>query len=245
MTAREAAPTQAAPHVLVPSPSSPPRRSALDETSTVEVRWILLGQLDAAVTGWFGRFTGGMESREDAYLTDPVLRGLSVKIRAGQMLEVKQYDGSPGIHDTAGLARGRLESWRKWSFPFGPLGPNIVGTPGWTVVQKRRRMSRFRLARGRLVTGARQRATESACAVELTEVRVNDETWWTLGFEATGRADLLLSTLQNTAALVFAQPPPGDVVFDMNHCQSYAEWLSRRPSNGGWRVNKATSAGSP
>jgi hypothetical protein len=35
--------------------------------------------------------------------------------------------------------------------------------------------------------------------------------WWTLGFEATGPADLLRSELQATAALVFAQVLPGDV----------------------------------
>jgi hypothetical protein len=218
MTAREAVPRQAAAHVLVPSPETPPRLSAIDGMSTFEVRWILQGQLDAAVSGWLGRFPCGMDSREDAYLMNPVLRGLSVKIRAGQLLEVKQYDGSPGILDIAGLARGRIESWRKWSFPFGPLGPNDAGTPGWTVLLKRRQMSRFRLAV----------ATETACMVELTEVRVGGETWWTLGFEATGPAGSLRGTLQSTAALVFDQSPPGDVEFDMNHCQSYAEWLSRR-----------------
>lgn len=228
MTAREAGPSQAVPPVLIPSPCRPPPRAAIDGASTVEVRWILLGQLDAAVTGWLGRFPCGTDSREDAYLMIPVLRGLSVKIRAGQMLEVKQYDGSPGILDTAGRARGRLESWRKWSFPFGPLGPNDAGTPGWTVVQKRRRMSRFGLASERSTAGVRPTAMESACTVELTEVGLGDETWWTLGFEASGPADLLLSTLQKTAALMFAEPPPGDVELDMSHCQSYTEWLSRR-----------------
>jgi hypothetical protein len=48
-----------------------------------------------------------------------------------------------------------------------------------------------------------------------------------LGFEATGPADLLRNTLEGTAALMFAQAPPGDAELDMGHCQSYAEWLSR------------------
>jgi hypothetical protein len=47
------------------------------------------GQLDDAIAGWFRRFPGWTESREDAYLTFPVLRGLSVKLRAGRELEVK------------------------------------------------------------------------------------------------------------------------------------------------------------
>ena len=50
-------------------------------------------------------------------------RGLVVKIRAGQMLEVKRYHGSPGILDAAGRVRGRIGCWPKWSFPFGRLGP--------------------------------------------------------------------------------------------------------------------------
>jgi hypothetical protein len=191
------------------------------------VRWILPGQLDGAVAGWFGRFPAGLDSREDAYLVQPVLRGLAVKIRASQMLEVKQYHGSPGILDAAGCARGRIESWRKWSFPFGPIGPGDVGPPGWAVVHKRRRMSRFRLVGGRLMADAAERATGPECGAELTEVRSGGETWWSLGFEATGPADMLRRTLEGTVALMFGQAPPGDVELDMGHCQSYAEWLSR------------------
>jgi hypothetical protein len=168
-----------------------------------------------------------MDSREDAYLVHPVLRGLAVKIRAGQLLEVKRYHGSPGILDAAGRARGRIECWQKWSFPFGPLGPDDAGLPGWTAVHKRRRMSRFRLAGGQLMADAAERATGSECGVELTEVRSGAESWWSLGFEATGAADSLRSTLEGAAALMFAQAPPGDVELDLGHCQSYAEWLSR------------------
>ncbi len=195
---------------------------------TAEVRWILPGRVDAAVAAWFGRFPGVLESREDLYLIDPELRGVSVKIRAARALEVKQYHGSPGILQAAGRASGRIEFWRKWSFPCGPLGQDGAGQPGWTAVRKRRRMSRFRLACGRLIADAAERPAESACAVELTEIRSGGETWWSLGFEATGPAGLLLRTLQDVAAAMFAQAPPGNVDLDMSQCQSYAEWLPRR-----------------
>ena len=208
--------------------NGPPGNSVIGGLSTVEVRWILPGQLDAAIAGWFRRFPTWTESREDAYLIYPVLRGLSVKIRAGRELEVKMCHGCPGILDTAGRARGRLESWRKWSFPFGPLGPDDAGPSAWTVVHKRRCISQFRLASGRITAGIPDRATGPSCAVELTEVSSGSETWWSLGFEATGPGELLRSTLQRTAALVFAQALPAEVEFDMSHCQSYADWLSRR-----------------
>jgi hypothetical protein len=194
------------------------------------VRWILPGQLDAAIAGWFRRFPAWTESREDAYLIDPVLRGLSVKLRAGRELEVKLCHGCPGILDAAGRARGRLESWRKWSFPFEPLGPYDAESSAWSVVHKRRRISQFRLASGRIMAGIPGQAMEPSCTVELTEVSSGIQTWWSLGFEATGPADLLRSMLQRTATLVFAQALPADVEFDMSHCQSYADWLSRRGS---------------
>jgi hypothetical protein len=216
-------------HPLTTPLTGPPGNSVIGGLNTVEVRWILPGQLDAVVAGWFRRFSAWTESREDAYLVHPVLRGLSVKLRAGRELEVKLCHGCPGILD-AGRARGRLESWRKWSFPFGPLGPFDAGPSAWSVVHKRRRISQFRLASGRIMAGIPGRATEPSCAVELTEVSSGSETWWSLGFEATGPADLLRSTLQRTAALVFAQALPADVEFDMSHCQSYADWLSRRGS---------------
>jgi hypothetical protein len=216
-------------HFPIASLTGPPGPSVIEGLSTVEVRWILPGQLDAAVAGWFGRFPAAMDSREDAYLVHPLPRGLSVKIRAGQLLEVKQYHGSPGILDAAGRARGRIECWRKWSFPFGSLGPDGAGLPGWTVVHKRRRMSRFRLVGRQLMAEVAERAAGPECGVELTEVRSGGETWWSLGFEATGPADLLRSTLEAAAALMFAQAPPGDAELNMGHCQSYAEWLSRRP----------------
>jgi hypothetical protein len=214
-------------------PTGPPGNSVIGGLSTVEVRWILPGQLDAVIAEWFRRFPAETETREDAYLIRPVLRGLSVKIRAGRVLEVKVYHGCPGILEAAGRAHGRLESWQKWSFPFGAPGPVDAGPSAWTVVHKRRRISRYRLAGGRIMAGIPGRATEAACAVELTEVSSGGETWWSLGFEATGPADLLHSTLQGTAALVFAEALPADVKFGMSHCQSYADWLSRRDSPAG------------
>jgi hypothetical protein len=215
-------------HPLTTPLTGSPGNSVTGGLSTVEVRWILPGQLDAAIAGWFRPFPAWTESREDAYLIYPVLRGLSVKIRAGRALEVKVCHGCPGILDAAGRARGRLESWRKWSFPCGPLGPYDGGPSAWTVVHKRRRISQFRLASGRIMAGIPGQATEPSCTVELTEVSSGSEAWWSLGFEATGPADLLLSMLQGTAALVFARALPADVELDMNQCQSYADWLSRR-----------------
>ena len=86
----------------------PPESPVTEGVRSLEVRWIFPGQMEAAVARWFGRFPAQTESREDTYLLDPQLRGLSVKVRGGAALEVKVYRGSPGILEVAGRARGRL-----------------------------------------------------------------------------------------------------------------------------------------
>jgi len=203
-----------------------------EAAGSLEVRWIFPGQLTAAVAGWFGRFPARAESREDTYLLDPRLRGLSVKIRGGGALEVKAYRGSPGILEVAGGARGRLESWQKWSFPFRPPSGDSGGPPGWIQVRKRRRISRFSSASGQIVAPAAGMGQQPRCEVELTEVHVRGRDWWTLGFEASGPADLLRRELQATAALVFAQALPGGVVPGPADSRSYAQWLGQRPDTG-------------
>ena len=134
--------------------AEPPESPVTEAVRSLEVRWIFPGQLETAVAGWFGRFPAGTESREDTYLLDPRLRGLSVKVRGGGALEVKVYRGSPGILEVAGRARGRMESWQKWSFPFSPLGQDSGDPAGWRPVRKRRRISRFSLASGQIVARA-------------------------------------------------------------------------------------------
>jgi hypothetical protein len=188
---------------------------------SLEVRWIMPGSPDADVTEWFAGFPSEVESREDAYFLDPDMDRFSVKIRAGRLLEVKAFGGSPGILAFDGRARGRMQYWRKWSVPFRPRSRNGGDPDGWRRVRKQRRTSRFSLIRGQIATpaGAPQ------CAVELTEIRVHDQDWWSLGLEATGPADQLRAGLQATAAVVFTRSLPGGVELRMEDSMSYAEWL--------------------
>jgi hypothetical protein len=205
--------------------AEPPESPVTEAVRSLEVRWIFPGQLEAAVAGWFGRFPAAVESREDIYLLDPQLPGLSVKVRGGGALEVKAYRGSPGTLEVAGRARGRLQSWQKWSFPFSPLRQDSGDPAGWRTVRKRRRISRFSGASGPIVAPAPGPGRELRCEVELTEVRTRGQDWWTLGFEATGPADLLRSKLEATAALMFAQALPGGMEPGPDESRSYAEWL--------------------
>jgi hypothetical protein len=196
---------------------------------SLEVRWILRGQLAGAVEDWFGRFPAEAMALEDAYLLHPRLPGLSVKVRGGRALDVKVYGGSPGLLEVAGRARGRLESWQKWSFPHGPASPVSGDLAGWRLVRKRRRISFFAQATG---MGIPQLGEQPGCAVELTAVDLRGEPWWTLCFEATGPADALRCELDAAAAFVFAEALPGGVQLGIDDSQSYVQWLCRQPGTG-------------
>jgi hypothetical protein len=199
---------------------------------SLEVRWIFPGQLATAVIGWFGRFPAETKALEDAYLLDPHLRGLSVKVRGGRALEVKVYHGSPGILEVTGRARGRLESWQKWSFPYHPPSQGSGDPAGWRPVSKTRRISQFPLADGPTRPRVPGLGGQPGCEVELTEVRTRSETWWTLGFEATGPASVRRSELEAAASLVFAHPLPGGIELGTDDSKSYVQWLGRRPAAG-------------
>jgi hypothetical protein len=202
----------------------------IERMRSLEVRWILPGPLETAVARWFARFPVGVESREDTYLADPQLGGLSVKLRQGKALEVKVYQGSPGTLEVGGRAHGRLESWEKWSFPYDLADQAGADLPGWRPVRKRiRRFAMAGEASGAPHAGPGE---EPGCDVELTEIRLGGQAWWTLGFEATGPASLLRTELEATAGLVFAQALPGGAELGIDHSRSYAEWLTGRQVPG-------------
>ena len=212
--------------------AEPPRSPVTEAAWSLEVRWIFPGPLEAAVAGWFGRFPAAAESREDAYLVDPQLRGLSVKVRGGGALEVKVYRGSRGILQVPGRAQGTSASLAEVVLSLRPARPGQRGSrqlAAKTSTRKRRRNSRFSRVSGQAAARAPVPGGEPWCEVELTEVRTRGQDWWTLGFEATGPADLLHGELQAAAALVFAQPLPASVEPGPDHSRSYAEWLGWPP----------------
>lgn len=196
-----------------------------DQGPTLEVRWIRRGTLASSMIEWFSPFCRELESREDAYVVGRRIQGLSVKIRGGARLEVKVALGDRGVLDMPGRARGRLESWQKWSFPIPPVGELGIKPPDWVPVGKVRRTGMFAFADGRPVDRAPTVDDETTCAVELTEVMWGEEPWWTLGLEARGDPETVRAAIEATAALVFRDRLPGGRELGAVDSMSYSEWL--------------------
>jgi hypothetical protein len=205
------------------------RRPALERTC--EVRWIRPGRHGSEIARWFSRFSHAPETRDDDYLISPRMPGLSIKIRGSASFEVKEHRGTVGALDVAAAAAGSIDSWIKRSIPLAgglDFSRPLDGT-AWRRVSKRRQIARFPIG----TSGDPDAPGAVVCSVELTEVEVIGQSWWTLGFEAGGRG--ALGGIKRTAAVVFAEPCPTASAFRAEEACSYAEWIHGLGHPGGTR----------
>jgi hypothetical protein len=192
---------------------------------SLEVRWIHLGRLPAVLAERLGPFREALEVREDCYLTDPALPNLSVKIRGGAEFDVKVFRHSPGRLSLPGGTRGRLEMWEKWSFPLAGGPWRLPDGASWTRVEKVRRRRSFALADGVLAERPLAEAALPGCSLELTEVAIAGDVWWTLGLEAVGPLDTLHRDLQATATTLIDARLSTRFELDSRASMSYHERL--------------------
>ena len=173
---------------------------------THEVRWFHRGPVPDAVAAWFDALgeSVGVEARTDHYLP-AVGEAVGVKVREGR-IEAKRRDGAAGAL-RAGRVEAEAEAWSKWLFPAeGDPDPT-----GWVGVQKRRRQRRVEAAGG-------------SCAVEVSEVEVDGETWWSVCFEASGRtADVRTAALDRAGALWLDRDDAPDL--RPEDAMGYPAWL--------------------
>jgi hypothetical protein len=195
---------------------------------SLEVRWIRRGPVPPALVEWFGPFRDPIERRVDQYLVEPRTRELGVKIRDALQVDLKVYRGSPGrLRVPAG--GGPLELWEKWTFP---LGETSLGkyAEGWVTLRKSRRRRAFELTGTGLAERPTGEAIEPGCTLELTEVDVGGDAWWTLAFEASGPPEMLEPNLRACAGLFLDGQLPNAIGLSPRTSMSYTRWLSRRHS---------------
>ncbi|MEM1043722.1 MAG: hypothetical protein AAGI91_13980 [Bacteroidota bacterium] len=191
---------------------------------TTEVRWFLDGALPAEVTAWFEAVAGAVpwETRTDYYVRPATPDGLGVKARAGH-LEVKRLAeviGDEALHERAA---GRVERWRKWSFPLDRSAQLRQGAGDWVAVGKRRQKASFAVRSGVVGRVPREEQTRSGCSMEIAEVGAAGRTWWSVCFEAFGPESEQAGLLRRTAAHVFARAAPP--ALGRACSMSYPRWL--------------------
>lgn len=160
--------------------------------TSLELRWFISGELPSDVSTWFERDKlGGClqapEAREDVYLYVPKCEYMGIKLRQGR-LEVKWRQAELEILRLERV-EGRLEKWSKWlcedptSEAFQPK--RVSNQKSWVKIGK-----------------VRSQRLYDDCALELTQLTIKDNTWWSLALETFGAELQKIDTLQNIFELV-------------------------------------------
>lgn len=184
--------------------------------TSLEIRWFCAGKLPQAISSWFkqdelGGQLQSSEEREDVYLYTPGCEHLGIKLRQGR-LEVKWRQAELGIVRFGERVEGKLEKWGKWlcedpsQESFKP--ENVTGQKSWVSVEK-----------------VRSQRLYDSCAIELTQLRLKGNDWWSLGFETFGADASKMDQLQTTASLVFQTY--SDSQLQAQDSYAYPKWLNK------------------
>jgi hypothetical protein len=197
---------------------------------TAEVRWFYRDHLPLEVEAWFHQGAGMAEqrpSREHHYLRLEDTYALGIKLRGG-CIEIKQRVRRPGVFRFHERVTGIVEHWRKWSFqlaePDGVLSSISVPATSWIAVRKERMLRGYRLTLDKnVVPVSSSEPTREGCELELSEVHVGEQDWWTLAFEAFGEEPILQEQLELVARHVFAATEPPSL--NASQSRGYPDWL--------------------
>ena len=191
------------------------------------MRWFIAGELPGQLRTWFeqGMFAEtDNKARWDHYLLLPGTVSLSVKLRGGNF-EVKRRDSDFGIVPIGSRATGRLGLWRKWSLELvDKSGKSPDGN--WLTIGKKRLLRKYLLrSKGLEQVDPGEVYSEPGCTVELTELGVRDQAWWSFGFEAFGPDENhLRDTFEEVATSVLNDVDhPG---FRRENSFDYPEWIA-------------------
>lgn len=188
--------------------------------TSVEVRWFLPESIPQDIRDWFlgEALTGELtptQNREDLYLDLGDREDVGIKWREGN-LEVKWRQSELGSRAFGEVWQGQMERWLKWSCeaetPNGFV-ENAIASRRWISIQKVRQQRQSKYAEGN-------------CAVELSQLQIEQQTWWSLAFEATGNNDCLELILEQTLEQIQQRDRPISS-FTLKNSYAYPRFLTQ------------------
>ena len=210
---------------------------------TTELRWFASGPLPDVLSTWFEqcelKFSEqsqpSSETRTDRYLCLPC-EFLNVKFRQGK-LEVKWRQA---IVETLTLphgSQGQLERWVKWNAQAVAeedwLSQVIAESQDWVEVHKARSQRFFSIDPASAQTTIPAQSPHNGCSAELTELEVQQQSWWSLAFEAVGQIPQQPQTLKSIVH-DFLEHMPQELRLEklrLSQSCAYPHWLMTVLSN--------------
>lgn len=197
---------------------------------TAEVRWFFDGRVPSQVHDWFVTTTGATEVpeiRTDRYLLLPGTTSIGLKLRQHRFeIKIRSFNYGP-VKFSEGTT-GRVERWGKWSFNLDQNGDAIQEVInkdlGWLDVRKERLLGRYVIERETVVSPLKiGEQTSSGCQVELTELELKGQKWWTFAFESFGERFILLHNLVHSSRKVLKTVNPFLLIDDQSF--GYPQWI--------------------
>lgn len=199
--------------------------------TTAELRWFYPGKLPQAVIHWFnneqlGKHLAPTEEREDTYLYVPESDFVGIKLRQGR-LEIKWRKAELDNLEF-GKVTGKAEKWAKWlcedasNESFQPQV--VIGKKAWVSIQKVRTQRKYQVSLEQTVVAIPiNDSSDRICSVELTQLKIHNDLWWSLAFEASGNE--LTDTLKIVAEWVlqfYCEP-----TLSLPDSYAYPIWLAK------------------
>lgn len=163
---------------------------------SAEMRWFFVGSKPEAVAHWFdARQERLEESRKDSYLIFFGSPCVGVKLREvrekGYLnFEIKALQSPPRTVEPRPGILGKTNAWVKWSVKFNmteDLGQTMRDGSRWIEVEKKRWLLKYEIKADATPNEVPKEAfPDDGCNVELTELGVAGDQWWTIGLEAFG-----------------------------------------------------------
>ena len=198
----------------------------MDNFKTIEVRWFYPGILPTEILTWFskaGESTVKPDIRRDVYLQS-VSPDMGIKLREGN-LEVKYRQAKIRI-DGCGISQ--VEFWSKWICmdDKSTMTPeDIADKVGWINIDKVRyqRLYQIEFAQD-IQLRSISKPQANAGAIEVTQLQVFEQDWWTIACEYLGdNISLNLQFLPLVSSLLSDYP----LYLDSSLECGYPEWLNQ------------------
>jgi len=183
--------------------------------TTLEMRWFKEGTIPSKIRQWFAHDCPGKLLEEQQIRTDWYFKPiapcdyLNLKLREGR-LEIKWREAQLAQIDCGW--QGTVEQWVKWLCQqdsiqeIGKEQGSQQDTP-WVAVEKTRSQRQFVLS------------LDTCCNLELTQLRVRNQYWWSMGFESTGNLESLHAIAREVSE-TYPEPLTEEEAF------AYPHWLS-------------------
>ncbi|WP_416672476.1 hypothetical protein [Egbenema bharatensis] len=198
---------------------------------TLEVRWFLREPIPEGLEQYFqqgpqpGAIVPTVEARQDWYLRLTQQDDLGIKLREGKV-EIKKRVGDRGFCQLSDQVAGRVEDWVKWSFSSEVEVQAFLeeAMEEWMAVQKTRRQKTYQMLSGKVTEVIDPAGIASGCTLEVATLEIQNQTWFSLGFEAFGECDRRTEVFDRVVQYALARL--NFLSLPIEQSFSYPRWLS-------------------